>query len=724
VLDPKDTSIIEARPLRGMDQRWSPSREFAARIRDMRWNPKDGWQDAGGFRNLTNNYDEVQGEATVSVNSYDSESRITSLHWFAQHSGVVQWLLYTTESGRWSYFNGSLAPDGNHSDIYYIDGDLFNGTARSIASVDGVWWGPQYQTWGNLCYMVTGASDALVFDGRKADRAGFLSPPPPPSGYAANKNVSTGSITNQTESDTIGLGKYDTASGVRYKVAFLNDRGQLSPLSVASGMVTFTNAAGSRHFLTVDVPTGDESVVGRVVYRTQDILDADGYPLALSGGENFYYLTTILDNVTRIFMDVKPDAQLGAAVDELDFGPWPTNATLLCTFKNTMFVATATYGGVYYSAPGMPEVFPPDNRFPLSDGVGGSPTCLYPTKNAVVVFKERGIYLIKGDPVNGFYSQTLTLNDGAGGPGCVSEIPGLGVAFIGTGGIKLLEGALENTGTTTRVVNLGTQLPDEWERVNTSALANVRSAVYHADKEWWVAIPTLSETYPTRVLVYHYEIGAWSYRENYPIGAIIETADHRGYLIFGSSNTASTPGLHVYSPGWSDKGGVWDIEPLYETVHINFASLWRAVEAHRIGIYCVGYGENDIRATYTVNRGMEVSFDAARSESGNAYLLHDQMYPLDDGAVDPSDSSVSMMPRYDSAVLGSTGVVAVTWTWAEHRPVVVWWNFSTMNDGPMSELQLAFTPAGRRVQILGWELEVKGERRIVPLTDNFGGGSV
>lgn len=691
----------------------------------MRWDQRDGWKDAGGYRTLTRDYLN-EAQPPVLVNSYDSEARITSLHWWAQHNGNVQWLLYTTATGRWSYYNGSLAPSGNHRDVYYVDGTIFDGSSRAVNSVNGVWWGPQFQAWGNWIYMVDGAGGAYVFNGRYADRAGFTSAPRAPDVFAANKDTVTAPDSWQTGDTEKGLGTAGKKCGYRYRVSYLNERGQESPLSEASEMVTWTNAGGKHAFITTVLPIGDDSVVARRLYRTQNILDDLGEPLVRGGAENFFYHSTISDNATTIYMDVKPDAMLGDAVDELDFGPFPSGATLVAEFKNTLFVANGNDAGLWWSAPGMPEVFPPGNYHPLTGGTSGPPTALRATKNALVVYKERGIWLIKGDPDSGFYAQPLTADDGASSPNAVRELPGLGLVSVGVTGIKLLQGALENTGTPTTPVNIGTQILDEIERFNGSALANSHAAVYHRDQELWIAVPTLDEVYPTRVLVYSWLIGAWSYRENYPIGGIVETGDHRGYLIFGSWDVVNAPGLHVYSPGWEDKGGVWEVEPAFVTTHVDFGSVWRAAQLHRLGVYLVGYGENDVQCRFTVNRQMQPAFDANTSASGNAWLQHDQLYPADDEAKDSGNSAIYLLPRYGTAVWGDSGAtVADTWKWGEHRPVSLWWSVSGIHKDPLIEVQAEFQPATRRIQIIGWEVEFSGQqRRILPLTDNYGGGSV
>ena len=720
-----DVTTMIAHPLRGMDQRWRASAQAAARARDLRWDHRDGWRDAGGYRQLTDDYvDEKQ----QTVNSMDSEDRITSTHWFSQQAGAIQWLVYTTAAGRWAYLNGSLFPEAHSTTIYSTDGKAYNGTDRSVASVDGPSWGPQYQVWGHNLYMVDG-EQALVFDGRKADRAGFDRAPRAPDFYISTKDPSVYGISTwakyQTEVNDVGLGFLDKKCSYRIKVTFVNDREQESPLSDASSTVTWRNGTDSRGMPTAVVPRGGAHVVARRIYRTQNLLDDNGDAVTVSGAENYFFDTEIPDNRVETILLTKPDAMLGNAITDTDFGAFPSVPSLIAAFKGTMFVATANDGSVYFSSPGAPEVYPPGNRFPLADGGGGPPTCLYATKNALVVFKARGIYLIKGDPVSGFYSQTLTLDDGAACPGPVRELPGLGAVFLNSAGrIKLLAGALENTGTVTRTVDLSEQLPDDVDDFNLAAIASARGATYHRDDEYWLAVPRIGEVYPTRVLVYHWPIGAWTYRENFPIGGIAETGDHRGYVIFGSHDTVNVPGLHVYSTGAVDKGGVWEIGPMYETAHFTPGPAWRAVVAHRIGAFCVGYGENDLRVSYTVNRQMERSYNDDTSDDGAEYLTQDQVYPLDLEAMAADNSGIALVPRY-GAVVWSDGMPAnpVTWRWAQHRPVTLTYDFSAVHEGPLLELQLVFTPEGRRMQLLGWEVEVTGtQRRILPLSNTQSGG--
>ena len=719
----KETRVVQhlvIRPLRGMGQRWVEPPSRAARVRDMRWNPRDGWQDSGGYRELTNDYDQGEGP----INSYANESQVTSMTWFAQHNGSVQWLIYTTASGRWCYFNGSGAPVTNHTDIYYIDGTQFDGSARSITFVDGPNPGPQYQVFGNRLYMVNGLDEPLCFDGIKARRAGFANAPKAPDAMAANRIPTD--TTWMLNAKIKGLG-YETGdqtltNAYRYRQSFLNEHGQESPLSENSGLVTWESGASVKAPIAVTLSTGGPEVVARRIYRTQNLMDTSGDPYTPGVGGAFFFLAEVQDNVSTIYMDVAPDAGLGAAVDDLDFGPWPAQAALIAAFKDTMFLATTGDSRLYFSAPWMPENFPPDNLFDLGNDKAGPITALCSTKNALVVFKGRGIYLVRGDPESGFTADTLTLDEGCDAPNAILEIPGLGIVYVGAGEIRLLDGALANTGTPTKTVPLSATILDEMERVNWAAVCTARAAIYHRDHEAWFILPTLGKHLPDLALIYHYDIGEWSLREHFPVGGLVETGDHRGYLIFGSWDVANVPGVYVYSPGWTNKGGVWDIEPLYETAHMDFGRAWEISRPLRLGVVVVGYGTNDVQVNFVINRGMVNAYGPTRAEDHTAlHLGHDQLYPTDDAAVDPENPGQASFPLYGAVVWGAGPTVA-TAKWANHRPVTIEWDIGSQHMEPVSELQMSIRPAGRRIQLCALQISIDGERSNVRvLSDNWGG---
>ena len=707
------TQSFTVGPLRGMDQRWKPSPDTGRRVRDLTWDGRDGWKTAGGFRRIVLGPESTPGNYT---NPYTGRGSVIALNFFSQHNGGRAFLVYETDLGELWYFNGSNRATNYRSSLSFIDGTSVTG--RAVLATP--WQRTQGCTWAGRLYLVNGYDTPLVFDGDKVERAGFDIPPPAPQVFAlGNRQPQSGfhmtpqrAVVYSTSTTPqyyykldIGLGPVlDTSSdkqkcGYRYKVSFVNERGQESPASAVSGLAQFLNEGGDDAGsgatpVGITLPLGGSHVVARRIYRTQNVYDAAGNLLTLGYGDTFYFHSEIQDNVTTLFQDVLPDSFLGGALDESAFGLWPDGTKYLASFKDTLFVAGGTANEVRFSAPRFPEIFPPDNVIDVGDSDLGPVTGLYAARNAVVVFKQRGVYLIKGDPVNGFFAITLTKDVGCQSPNSIIELPNVGLCFLGDDGVYALRGSLENEGVATQVIPLGTPIPDLFARINRSALPNVCAATYHRDKEAWWVVPTLGYEYPNLVLVYHYEIGAWSFREDFPALCLLETSDKRGYLVFGSYDTKDHAGIHVYSRGWEDKDGT-AIQPLFESNPLDMGLLYRSFQPRHAMVYAVGYGDNNLTLNYTVNR----SIDDVRTAAQEL----EQQYPHD------------LFPVYNDSTWGTS-------RWARQRQVIVRFDLNTQQQGPVHELSLTVAPASRNVHIFGYDLEaaVGEQRNIKPLSTPVG----
>lgn len=694
------TQTITAYPLRGMDERWKTNPTAAARIRDMTWDPREGWRTAGGFGHIIP--DDSEGN-----NAFDTLPAVNSLHWFSQKSGALQWLIWETETGLLHAFNGSLSPSGHSNPIWDESANKFDGSDRSRATQDTPWGGTQSAVYGDNLYLVNGVDEPLCFDGIKVMRAGFQGKPPPPTAADADIDwLNVSPVEDYQLGGNLGLGYYQGTCAYRYRLSFINERGQESRLSDPSELLEFDNdSANDRRVApAMSFPKLPPYATGYRLYRTADIYAGADQPTS-RGREDVYYFHSEYHGPCDVFLDPKPDAALGSAVDPDNYGDWPADANIIAVFKNTVFLGTEH--GVLFSRAAQPEVFPADNIFASTLG---RPTAMLATRNALVVWTERSVALIKGDPVSGFYKQDLFENVGTSAPKGAAYLPSLGVIFISETGIWLLKGALENTGTATQLVPLHTQIPELFKRVNTSALVRARMVVYPKDRELWVAVPSQDSHANDLVLVYHYEIGAWSYRENYPIGDMIVTGDHRGYLLFGSNDGSGTPGIFVYGRGFADKDGTAN-QPMYETVPMDFGSRYDSV-GHTFYVYAtvVGYGKNDCSLNVQVNRRGVNIYDSA--------VGRDQRYAMDANNKDRSSPANDMMPLYDTVSWGDDA------KWGKHRPVTIRWDVSSIGEPPVRELQLAFTwTGGERGQIIDWGISIGlgRKRSILPMTEVFGG---
>lgn len=725
------TSKFVVAPLRGIDQRWDTRANNAATIENMTWGDQDSWGTSQGYRRLVSDYDETEtttvGEETVTsptgnqVNAYDSDAKPNSLFWFSQHGNALQWMIYEDFDGRLLHFNGSKAPSNPRTIIQYADGNPFDADASGIAASPSTSKiraskglaisNTVYTMYGNNLYIVNGQDAPLVFDGKKCTRAGFSGKPNNPEAYTTKK-------TAIRKTSTMGVGYDSSSNQFKYVVTFVNERGQESRFSAESPIVTFDTSVDHvvnssrtltketyRHFVVITIPTGPVGTVARRIYRTQNLetfiegSDVITLPAEKLLGKEFYFLDEVQDNVCEIYVDALSDFDLGSLSLEGDFGDFPLNSTNMAVFKNTLFVADDMTSDLRYSRPLNPEVFPPLNLFSFSDTQTSLITGLYPTRDSLVVFKQRGIYLVKGDPSRGFFGQTLSTDIGCIASQTIKEVPGVGLLFMSNDGIYVLEGTLANTGTSTRFIKLTQGLRDIFNRVNFEFADRFRSLIYHRDREYWCSVCLDDKTIPDTILKFSYEIGAWSVYDLLPTAGMIEVQDHRGYLIFAGPNADADDGprgLYVYG-SVNEKHKLGTVAPVYETVNIPFNTVWENFSPARVQTRVVGYG-NTVNMSVFVNR--EPATVATTASGTQKRALEDNLFPL------------------YGTVETDTGVV-----YKEHRPVIVRMDFSTMHKGPVNELKMRFT-SDDELEIVSYELEgrIGRTRDVVNLTDKFGGG--
>lgn len=719
------TETLSLLPLRGIDERNKPPAGSASVAEDLSWDPRVGWRDAGGYRAI------LQGQYNPQSGTYTSpwtnQGEIVSMHWFSQGNGARQWLIYEAtlatsdpKTASLLIFNPSIRTTTPYSVMALRDGTQLTG--RRVPTTTGT--RTQSLAWGERIYIVNGYDAPVVFDGWRADTVGFDNAPSAPtaqeiagttSTYYSVSGATTGAIV-----DGIGLGPIPLDAGAstipykcayRYKVTYRNSRGQESPASAASNTVRFENGttgasiAFGAQFVKVRLPIGGANVTERVVYRTQNLLDSEGNPV-LGFGDVYYFHSIRSDNEEREFEDYLPDDALGAQLDESQLGTFPKGVTLLASFKDRMFVAGMNETDVRFSAAGFPEVFPPDNVLRILGAQYGPIRSLYASRNALVVFRDRCIYLIKTDPSGIFESVPLTHEDGCVATDSVIEVPFVGLCFVSGTAIVALQGTLENEGTSTRLERISTPIPSLFDNLNTSALAGVVAVLNPADREVWWCLPELGFNRNTAVYVWHYEVGQWTTRPYMPVSCAITTHDHRNYVLFGTWATSADTspdgvahhGIFQYSRGWDDKDGT-TIAPVYETSPMDLGYLYRNVAAAECILYCIGYGRN-LTVDYRVNRDND--YIRADVEESSAYAK-DQQY---------EDAHHRFEP-YAAAVAEGTAVWGTT-TWGSWRPIVLRFPMSFTSRGPAQEISVRIATASgvRHVELIGMDLEVlAGEPR-------------
>ena len=143
------------------------------------------------------------------------------------------------------------------------------------------------------------------------------------------------------------------------------------------------------------------------------------------------------------------------------------------------------------------------------------------------------------------------------------------------------------------------------------------------------------------------------------------------------------------------------VAPLYRSVHISPKSIYDHFDIVRVKPLVIGYGDNDLEMNFRTNRDLTTAY--------TSNLSIDQTRPLED-----IDS-----PKYGEAVWDGSK------TWWHLRPIPLRYDLSAMHKGPVSEVQFDFKPTGSRIQIIGFELELRiGSRREMTTLDALFGGNL
>ena len=776
------TQRFEVARLRGMDQRWRTTADSAALIKEMTWSGSDGWKVAGSYDLITGStYDWSPGDLP--------NGNVTSIHYFTRHNGAQRFIVFENQLGQLNVITPHTWDRIDTVDPFrflkYIDGRIYNGNTvlgikRFVPKSASV--GTQSVAFGSRLYMVNGHDDPIVFDGKRVYRAGFGGAPSAPSptvvfrahydialyneepekpyflgtkikGQGLGSLSPKGAILNETakkqNKDNINRRLYLDAKpcGYQYKVTFVNSRGQESPMSEPSQVCRFECAAGMRRFVSVTLPIGDENVVARRLYRTMDLLDDYGNALSVGNATNFHFVKEIQDNETTVIEDGLSDDNLGSIRDPEDFGEFPTGAKYIASFKNTVFVAGMSDNILRFSAPGMPEIFPKDNLFDIGNAEAGQITGLYASTNALIVFKENGVYFVKGSPQTGFVLQTLTRDVGCIAPNSVKDVPGTGLMFLSASGVFVIKGMLEDTNAPTQIVDLSTPIKELLSSVCTTSSEFSVGALNKQNKEYLLCVPTLGKL-NNLLLVWHYEIGSWSIRENYPISCATEVRGRTPFVFFGSHDETKY-GIHVLSDyfriknekgsesGYSGRteiipkySSVLDF-PLYETAPFSFNEVYSAVQVGYINVYAVAYGDNEIKLNFKVNRSELVSLD---KNKGMIQQHHDQSEHLSTyyGGIDeiyPFKGSgftgdVTLSPSVDGQTFSNFAKFDNGDKFGFYRPVVIRFDVSHMHKALTNEFSIQFTQDdsnlfSNRLAIVGYSVDLKvGEqRKIRSLTD-------
>lgn len=648
----------------GVDEHWVADPASAVILQDAQWDPRGGWEICGGTAKIL---PDVQG-----VNPFTGAGAVSSMHWFSQHNGGPQFLIF--EIG---------------TDLVYFDGSLSGQRWRVIATnrytTSQPWQGTQYAAIGNNVWIINGEDPPLRFDGRYAHRAGFTAPAPNASVQGLTEGFSWG-----TSGFALGLGTAMTAAtdgGGEYAYirTEVNAFGTESPPTPActsvAWKVAFVGGVGTqpKYFTCLADPAGSSDYVTESrPYRTQNAA-----ALGLMDGSRFFQVASLPGTTAGNYVDGLPDQYLGPECVPSNYGPWPRGAKFIKVYKGRIFLAGMPSDPdlLVYSRVDQIENFPPANFFRIGNRDSGEVTGMYEARNCLFVTQRRGISIILVNQAGELEQRVISPDKGAASGGTIRDVPGIGVVFASDDGVWAITGSIQDGDAPVDVIPISQQLVDFWNwRVNKPALANARAEVYHAKGEYWLSVPIDGNPRNRMVLVYHYLRNAWSFRPDLNVGCMAETHDHRGYLFIGSNDATGHPGVHVYSGGYSTKDGVaksfvyrsaqWSREGGYSHVHVS------GVRAR-----IITYGQHPLTLNVYKDRLPTVANPVqTRLELDNDY----------------KDSDPVVLPVWGTAKW------ALTDTWGRAVPTVVRWDVNTKG---AKEFQYELSTS-HRVQVLGAEVQV------------------
>lgn len=571
--------------LKGLSDGWVSDPDTASVADDLEYDPRGGLRECCGF-------EEIVPDSGGS-SPFAGLGPVRSLFWFTQHNGAPQFLLW--EQGTTLYaFNGSLAAAAKWDTL---------ATGRFATSMPTA--GTQYVSVGNNVWIVNGEDAPVRYDGVTTYRAGFAGPAPIPTADGFADGFVWG-----TSFDNLGLGDAataDTPGGGQYAYVWteINEFGTESPPSPVAAEVkweTDTATAGSpatKYFVRVRIPPRSRTdIVGGRLYRT---MNSKG--VGVQDGVRYLLVQEIRGARGCAYVDDTPDSYLGAALDPSQVGPWPAGARLIALYKGVFFVAgmPSSPGVVAYSTPLYVENFPAANYFRVPDEVTG----LYAVRNGLLVFCARRIFLITGDPVNGFDPPRVLIPDtGCSAPNTIREIPGVGLVFVSDAGVHLLTGISIVGDAPAQIVHISQDIQDFWKsRVNTSALVGAVGCVVTSKKAYWLALPVDGQPLNSMVYCYHYEQGFWTAIPDMPVSCMVETGDHRSMLMFGSADDATTPGVHYLSHWPTSKGGAANIVPTYRSNPLDLGAVYEHAAVKELEVRTVTYGQTVGLSYYTDRSG-------------------------------------------------------------------------------------------------------------------------
>jgi len=259
-------------------------------------------------------------------------------------------------------------------------------------------------------------------------------------------------------------------SGYQAAVCFIDKWGNLSPLSLRSNSVEFSEQSGlkplgaepygegsdppktvsperlQKQILWNDVNTGPRRTIGRILFRTKDILnsgDSNLYAVPCNALPGLHAFATLPDNRCTIYPDNTPDAWLLEQAPDLV----PMQRFRLCRMAfGRMFYANtvADNGIVRWSLPGRWGTLSRDD-FVYPDAEGRAVTGMWGVPGGMLIFTRYSTFLMTDtSAATGFAFQKIASHAGCVAPSSIAMTKNGTVIWLGIDGFYAYEGGSVN----------------------------------------------------------------------------------------------------------------------------------------------------------------------------------------------------------------------------------------------------------------------------------------
>ncbi len=541
-------------PASGLDQRWKGDIGFADDIVNGRVDPEGfGWKfdrAPEAWWKFPDSYN-ITG-AAITLEQYLNSTIDSCYVWSKQKTEQIYYLI--EQGGQLHYFWGNKNTGDFYHDLVILD------EKRHVPSVNEA--GTQYIPYGNRLLILNGYDQPIWFYGRGKTRPfSFTLPTPSPevldiqTGYLAGDELSTGIASpNFAENSHYGLGQVDERNHFNYKMTYIMDTGSESPLSSASPLdwINGSDASEEQKFggYIAELPIGPDGCVARRIYRTKNQKNIN---IAGANDSIYYFVNQLNDNTATSYVDISPDGNL---VDEAPSGNSSVGISGAYAYGAAWNGRIWLAGGtphptkIIYSEAGLPEQFGGFNYFELGNSVGGAITGLHAYYNNLIVFRQRGIDIIRVSS-GAFTISSLSSDVGTEATNSIATVPNLGVLFLGNDGIYSLTGGLDG-GSSIKISKISQRLVKEIERINFSAAARACAVYSHKEKEYWLHYPVDGQNFNSRGAVFHTLNGQFSLRhalltediDKFKFASM--TVDPSGYIILGPKPSWTS---NSYTPG-------------------------------------------------------------------------------------------------------------------------------------------------------------------------------